>query len=406
MAGRPILARYLARHALVDNIPRLTRGYDYLLTIPAYDEPVDFLGSVLRHHTDTSVLSLVVVNAPEGAAGDAVRRTRNLSRALCDQPDVLVIERLDPPLPKQQGVGLARRLAGDLACALIQQGAARHPILFMTDADVVLPPEYFQAADGLQSGSLLYPFEHRSTDPATESAAVLYELHLRHYVRGLVKSGSPYAFPALGSTIAVHADTYAKVRGVPRRNAAEDFYLLNKAAKVDPVFCPDAPTITIQARMSHRVPFGTGPALQNLPADPDTFTSYPMAAFDALAAVQDALTRFALHDRPPSWTGPAATALIDLDWQMDRFRLRYPPGRQRLRAVLEWFDGFRTMRFVRLLQNELPAATLLNELRVDLAMPGALPDELLSALRSARHPHRCGLGPALEEASTKYQSSN
>ena len=43
---------------------------------------------------------------------------------------------------------------------------------------------------------------------------------------------SPYAFHTIGSTMAVSANHYAKVRGFPKREAGEDFYLLNKLAKV------------------------------------------------------------------------------------------------------------------------------------------------------------------------------
>ena len=58
---------------------------------------------------------------------------------------------------------------------------------------------------------------------------------MSYYVAGLAMAGSRYAHHSLGSTIAVHAKTYAAVRGYPKRSAGEDFYLLNKICKLAPV---------------------------------------------------------------------------------------------------------------------------------------------------------------------------
>ncbi|GIR63469.1 MAG: hypothetical protein CM15mP68_1350 [Pseudomonadota bacterium] len=63
-------------------------------------------------------------------------------------------------------------------------------------------------------------------------------------------NGSAYAYPTLGSTISVHAQSYARVRGYPKRNAGEDFYLLNKLNKLHPVQVLQQPVIEVQARLS------------------------------------------------------------------------------------------------------------------------------------------------------------
>ena len=69
-------------------------------------------------------------------------------------------------------------------------------------------------------------------DQFCNTATALYELRLHHYVLGLEYAGSPYAYHTLGSCLAVKADAYAQVRGFPKRAGAEDFYLLNKLAKL------------------------------------------------------------------------------------------------------------------------------------------------------------------------------
>ena len=57
----------------------------------------------------------------------------------------------------------------------------------------------------------------------------------RYFQRGLAWARSPYAFHTVGSTMVVHALCYAQVRGVPRRRAGEDFYLLGKLSKLRPL---------------------------------------------------------------------------------------------------------------------------------------------------------------------------
>src|SRR6185503_7192191 len=82
---------------------------------------------------------------------------------------------------------------------------------------------------------LTYPFVHvPSGESAVDRAHNIYEVFLRYYVLGLAAAGSPWAMHTIGSSLAVDLDAYAAVRGVPRRDAAEDFYLVSKVAKLGP----------------------------------------------------------------------------------------------------------------------------------------------------------------------------
>lgn len=373
--------RYLARYAILDRPPEPASRYRFVLTIPAFDEHPDFLDRTLAENRDADTLTIVTVNAPEQASTPQQARTRNLLEAIRERPDVLAIDRVTTPVPQRQGVGLARKLAADLACALIQRGDVACPVIFMTDADVKLPAGYFDASAGMERGTALYPFRHESGDTILQSHADLYELHLRHYVRGLSSARSPYDYQSLGSTIAIHADSYARVRGVPRRNAGEDFYLLNKAAKVDPIFSLGGPQLTIEARRSERVPFGTGPALLSMPDDPEDFVSYPPEVFTKLAEVLRSMRSLALgretEELPPKTEAP----LAELGWQPLNFQHRHSAGPKRLRAIMEWFDGFRTMRFIRMVSQGLDATPLLETLRAEFDAPGAGPGELLAICR-------------------------
>jgi hypothetical protein len=127
------------------------------------------------------------------------------------------------------------------------------------------------------------------TEPDVALATQLYELSLRYYVAGLRFARSPYAFHTIGSALAVNARHYAQVRGFPKRDAGEDFYLLNKLAKVGEVqelaSGSDCLPIQIQARRSDRVPFGTGAAVNTISdlADPVAdYRYYHPAVFSLL----------------------------------------------------------------------------------------------------------------------------
>ena len=144
---------------------------------------------------------------------------------------VLVVDRFtrNRRLPSHQGVGLARKIGADIALELIVQERVRRPFFGMTDADTRLPEDYFSRLAILEPdcSAAIFPFWHEPNgESRVDRAAALYEIRLRYIQRGLQWAHSPYAFHAVGSTMAVHALSYAQVRGVPKRQAAEDFYLL------------------------------------------------------------------------------------------------------------------------------------------------------------------------------------
>ena len=70
---------------------------------------------------------------------------------------------------------------------------------------------------------------------AIDQATVMYEISLRYYVLGLAAARSSYAYQSIGSTLCVDAPAYLSVRGFPKRAVGEDFYLLDKLAKVGPL---------------------------------------------------------------------------------------------------------------------------------------------------------------------------
>jgi hypothetical protein len=285
-------------------------------------------------------------------------------------------------------------VGGDLALAAIERGIVSSPWIHCTDADVQLPPRYFDShrflelgqssqPNGLKPPNLklpnlksptpnpltlkniavaLYPFQHYPPHPAI----LCYEIWLRYYVTQLVKAGSPYGFHTIGSLLKIQARAYAGVRGFPKRQAGEDFYMLNKLAKVGTVVRLSEPMVQLSSRRSHRVPFGTGAAMTKLAQDPTWLFYHP----DIFGQLQKVLQGFEQlwYDRNqlahPNLTPDSLTqwwqqtdadprSLIILE------QLGFPKALSQAyrqtkdwqhfqRFLATWFDGFRTLKFVHL----------------------------------------------------------
>lgn len=164
------------------------------------------------------------------------------------------------------GVGLARKIGMDRALELLDHRSASPNILLCLDADTLVDGDWLAVVRenferrGLTAAAV--EFAHQQANNADDDDAVcLYETFLRYYRLGLEYARSPYAWHAIGSTIAVTAGGYAAVRGMSRREAGEDFHFLNKVTKTGTVGLVTGTRVYPSSRRSHRVPFGTGRAV-------------------------------------------------------------------------------------------------------------------------------------------------
>ncbi len=378
-----VLNQYLARHAeprAAETAQRWIerqRRWQGALVVPCYDETWQDLARLAAQAAASDALLIAVINAPDNAQTETLARTRQLldQTLTADLPNVLPVDCVSSGrlLPKRQGVGLARKIGTDIACFLWHAERFTQPWIYQTDADAVLPGNYFTTDLDLLAGSagaVTCAHRHVSEDPLLAYAARLYEWHMAFYRLQLERLGSPYAYPTLGSTLIVHPAAYARVRGFPKRNAAEDFYLLNKIAKVSGVAYAPSLSIELAARRSTRVPFGTGPALDKiltlLEDDPSgaAFTSYEPRAFALLGETLSFLERFA--ETPHAAEPPAAApilATLNFNRIADRLHSQHQQIAQRRKALHDWFDARRTLRFVHETRRYWPDAPLLASLR-------------------------------------------
>ena len=398
------VTQYLSRHAEPEarSAERLSGNFGHVLVVPAYGEGqslFDTLGSVPRGPRGDTLI-VVVLNAREGSpasahAANTAARAR-LTEAATSAADlggehpilalaypygtVALIDRALPGhfLPEGQGVGLARKIGNDLALALHAAGRIASPWIHNTDADTLLANDYFDQTEPIPEGgsaAALYFFEHRFADDENLAlAGRLYEISLRYYTLGLAWAGSPYAYEAMGSCVAIRPEAYAAVRGFPRKNAAEDFYVLDKLAKVGSIARLAGTPLLLEGRISDRVPFGTGKALSDLISKKKAlsgFKLYHPAVFGHLAAwlrILDAVAESggrmeaALDELPrgnPFFKTEALLASIEKMKAIEAMReaiARSSNAATMRRHFLTWFDAFRTLKLIHALRdNGLPS---------------------------------------------------
>lgn len=313
MAISATISKYLDHYAITPGAaPPIEGQWDHVLVVPCFDESPEFIDRYKQALTKTSLLLIMVLNRPptadetcndgvrdylksftssqQGSGYDLFEVSATISLLLVD------LEVLEGPTPIKQGVGRARRVGCDLALQLMTHGQIDSQWICSGDADACWSDALFDQAWPSTASAVTLPFTHLpSADQHLSEATLLYELRLHHYVLQLMAINSPYAFHTLGSACAFNVAAYAAVRGMPLRSAAEDFYMLNKLAKIAPIHRVTGPMVTIEARISSRVPFGTGPAVQKLtdcvaPIDEPIF--YDARCFETLNRVHQLFERW------------------------------------------------------------------------------------------------------------------
>ena len=398
-----VITKYLERYAEPEASvgARFTRPTDHILVIPAHNESASMLNGLQTalktvHHNGQRALCIVVVNATNQHGSTVhtcndklIVNLKNVGPSVSlhrtgETPcwyidgatfDLLLIDRNSAGhrLPKREGVGLARKIGCDVALSSIQSTTTPARLIHTSDCDVCLPETYFDVEHPPSCAAVIYPFRHIPCGSlAIDEAHAYYEAYLRYYVLGLRYAQSVYDFHSIGSCIAVRPITYAQVRGVPKREAGEDFYLLNKLAKLGAIHTAQTEPIRIRSRVSARVPFGTGRSTHDIARSTTGYAIYDPTIFNLLRAWNTALP--ALDDASPNHAYASVyqravqylnadtadrldTALRSLDAPT---ALREAAAQSTAPAVRrkwlhDWFDGFRTLKLVHNLRdNGLP----------------------------------------------------
>jgi hypothetical protein len=116
---------------------------------------------------------------------------------------------------------------------------------------------------------------------------------LTYYKNALEFTGFPHAMFTVGSAFAVTAEAYIKRGGMNRRKAGEDFYFLQNLVQVGNVGEISSTQVFPSARVSDRVPFGTGALMNKWVNGQDDLTkTYNFKAFQDLKLFFDQAESF------------------------------------------------------------------------------------------------------------------
>jgi len=164
---------------------------------------------------------------------------------------------------KIAGVGAARKTGMDFAL----QYAKSDSLLCSLDADTIISQDYLSTIDKIFTNNKINAatvnFEHRTTDDAIINEGIKqYEKVLKEVAKKIKKSGSPYGYVSLGSTIICNAKAYIACGGMSKKKATEDFYFLQSLAKYSPIHIIDKVLVYPSSRDTQRVYLGTGFRMQ------------------------------------------------------------------------------------------------------------------------------------------------
>jgi glycosyltransferase involved in cell wall biosynthesis len=278
---------------------------DIVVVIPCYNEP-DLLETLhsLRacNRPGANVLTVVVFNSGESTGESVVRQNRisyeetALFARRCNEPGFGFFPLLFDDLPrKHAGVGLARKIGMDLAVEHFLRNGKPRGVIVSLDADCTVSIDFLTTvwdafARDKSLNVTIHDFHHRveRDSPLPESVARQYEAYIRYFRAMLQSTGFPCYYHTIGSAFAVSADAYVRVGGMGRQQGGEDFYFLQKVFALGNIRELKEAVVFPMARLSGRVPFGTGPSLQRIMDEPDgNARAYSETSFRVLKELFD-----------------------------------------------------------------------------------------------------------------------
>lgn len=334
-----------------------------VIVVPAHYEEPEFLLSSLEkcavaNAESMAILWLINQSGAELDQSFHLQQEAELSER-CLQNDVPLFVRSALNLsPKHAGVGMARKIGMDLALealgAINQDG-----LIVCLDGDCKVSANYLeellQAAQRDIKGAACF-FEHplEGLDEQRKKAIIDYEIWLRYYIQALKYTAYPWSYHTVGSSMLARASVYAKIGGMNRRKAGEDFYFLHKLMPQGDFVNLNSLCVYPSARISQRVPFGTGRAMQEVEQGRKNFQSlYHPKIFAELKQIhsgaekgigglfEDPLWNQFLQDHPKY--AHSFEALLSRS-----------KGQNALGNFWMWWDGFKVLRFVHYRQNTYP----------------------------------------------------
>ncbi len=365
-----------------------------IVIIPAYCEPEleKTLQSLLNCKVTRNTTEIIVVLNCSAEDKEAAvfhqKQKAALELKFTSQKKIIFHFILVNNLPvKHAGVGLARKIGMDEAARRFKE-IDYDGLLICLDGDCTVNENYLAelekyAFKATNYNAICLHFEHdieHEQDETLKQGIIYYELFLRYYKECLCYCSFPYAYHTIGSSMAAKTSVYCKAGGMNKRKAGEDFYFLNKIFHYGKVIELNAAIVYPSARISTRVPFGTGRAQQNfIEKKEDSFKTYSFKIFKDLKLFFEC----DLYDNDPGqfvFPGSISRFLKENDFEnkLAEIKKNTTSHFQFKKRFFDWFDGFMLLKFVHFARdNFYPNAPVLEEVNnfINTLNSPALPSE-------------------------------
>ncbi len=305
---------------------------DVYIVIPSFAEGYPLPALKALADCDVTTLKaevIIVLNLPQDATEEEKLKHNKTIEGLktFNPPQWMNLTVLDMGVVRRRGVGKPRKWGTDLA---ITKAYLTHnfnvPVLWL-DADTTVSKNYvLEGVSVLRTADIVhYFFKHRcdQTSEFLKGRIIKYEGRLRYHRWALRLSGIPWSPYYIGSCIGFKAGAYVSVGGISvSYQAGEDFYLVHKIIKHGKYEEITKATVFPEARLSKRVPYGTGPALakQNL----DYY--YSLENYEKVGKwLRDLICDYPLdYDRQPLWVRESINQRKWFDWvRISKNRLEF-----------------------------------------------------------------------------------
>lgn len=242
-------------------------------------------------------------------------------------------------------VGLARKHCIDSFLPFTTD----NDIIVNLDADTYYPVNYFENIIEIYSqlpmlSGVCAPYYHK-IDNLTEDRARLmlrYEIFLRYYTIQLFLIKSPYAYMPIGSAMSFKVEAYKKAGGFKVKDAGEDFYTMQQIRKIGIINSWLNTTVYPAARISDRVVFGTGPAINmNLDNQVKKYPFYPTDLFKKIESYYNILENSnTIENIVENLKEIIPEKVI---WKIYK---NHPQKEKFIHAIHEYFDALHILKFL------------------------------------------------------------
>ena len=218
------------------------KPYDFLITIPCYDE-YDYIFKTLDsiNCQDINILKntlvSVAINNSMNENKSIIANNQKTYQKLLNNKynfELIVIDAFSKNKSlesKISGVGMARKICVDLMISNLKSNS----IICFIDADTILSEKYLSKIKSSYNknnwSAATVNFLHQEDEPKTKKLIREYEKILKVTSSNIKECGSPYSYVSLGSTMICTCSAYISVGGMNKRAAGEDFYFLQELEK-------------------------------------------------------------------------------------------------------------------------------------------------------------------------------